>query len=86
MPRKIPPFLPGVEDTDVNCFAFSRTRSGRSTCSALDDVYCLKSDKPCAFFATPTDAECARLQSDLLRASHGINCLMTVDGGEEESP
>jgi hypothetical protein len=73
----VPQFLPELrlEDVEVNCFAFCRAKSGKPKCSALDDIYCLKSTDKCAFFATPESAARARLRSDLLRASRSIKLL-----------
>ena len=56
MPRKKYYFIPGRERATVNCFAFVRTAAGAPACRALTDIYCLKEDKPCPFFATPEEA------------------------------
>ncbi|MCL2409714.1 MAG: hypothetical protein FWC96_08930 [Oscillospiraceae bacterium] len=60
MPRKKLSVIPGMEDMVVDCFAFSMTRSGKPDCMALQDIYCLKEDKPCPFRKSPAEAATAR--------------------------
>jgi hypothetical protein len=56
MPRRKYYFLPGREDETVDCFAYHRTKAGKPACRALTDIYCLKTNEPCVFRATPEDA------------------------------
>ena len=48
----------------VNCFAY-RTLRGKPDCTALQDIYCMKEDKPCPFRATPEEAAAARRKAML---------------------
>ncbi|MDR0838840.1 MAG: hypothetical protein LBN99_04270 [Oscillospiraceae bacterium] len=57
MPRRKYKFLPGLENAEVNCFAYYRTKSGKPACRALSDIYCLKERTPCAFRAPPSAAK-----------------------------
>ena len=68
MPRHVYKFLPGREDTEVNCFAYYRTKNGKPACRALSDIYCLKEYAPCAFFATPHQAAKSAKRAAVLRS------------------
>jgi hypothetical protein len=67
LPRRRYRFLPGRENDTVDCFAFYRDKSGRPSCDALTDIYCMKSPEPCVFFATPQGAAKARRRAEILR-------------------
>ena len=60
MPRRKLYFMPGRENEIVDCFAFRLTKGGRPECTALTDIYCLKSPDPCPFRVNPAEAEAAR--------------------------
>ena len=63
MPRRKLDYLPGREEAVVNCFAYCVDKSGRAKCRALVDIFCLKMENPCPFFATPGAAADARHRS-----------------------
>jgi len=60
MPRKKLIVIPGMEEAVVDCFAFNTTKNGKPDCTALQDIYCLKEDKPCPFRKPPAEAAAAR--------------------------
>lgn len=72
MPRHVYRFLPGRENTEVNCFAFYRSKTGKPMCRALSDIYCLKEYKQCAFFATPSQAAKSAKRAELLQNTKEI--------------
>jgi hypothetical protein len=61
MPRK-KLTIPQVKAANQpNCVAFYTSNSGKPSCRALNDVYCLKDkSRPCPFRATPAAAARAR--------------------------
>ena len=49
MPRRKRHIISGREGERVDCVSFYRDRLGKPACHALNDVYCLKEEKPCSF-------------------------------------
>ncbi|MCL2401021.1 MAG: hypothetical protein FWC90_00110 [Oscillospiraceae bacterium] len=63
MPRKKLMVVPGMEGAVVDCFAFNTTKTGKPECTALQDIYCLKENRPCPFKQPPKEAAAARERS-----------------------
>jgi hypothetical protein len=63
MPRKKLIVIPGMEDAVIDCFAFCITKNDKPDCTALQDIYCLKEDKPCPFRKSSQEAAAARERS-----------------------
>lgn len=72
MPRKKLTLLPGREQRREDCFAFYLDKAGAPKCRALQDVYCLKENKPCTFRATPEAAAAAKRKARLRLSQIGI--------------